>query len=277
MYVSNEFSYCSCMQRLPRSCWWVTSRLLSFWKIWNESSFLRQALFISWHPYSYINRYYSRLELASKVTKMIEHHSLRVYPPCQWAADTCISFIVNQSIRERVSCAIKKRMSDGCYYYQRCFVPKFGSSGRPTCTLYFFSPSFKMSSLSVLEAKLEAESKAFQQLQKGSFYSLKVPLMTGIELTRGVTLELSSAIESRQRLDSQQQENEVVRKVITRPMTDERLLILWLWMGPLGIWPLGRWCQRVQAYWSCPRQARKGWSRNQCEESIGAYFKGNVS
>ncbi|CDS07294.1 hypothetical protein LRAMOSA01243 [Lichtheimia ramosa] len=47
-----------------------------------------------------------------------------------------------------------------------------------------------MSSLSVLEAKLEAESKAFQQLQK----------------------ELSSAIESRQRLDSQQQENEVVRK-----------------------------------------------------------------
>ncbi|KAG2226522.1 hypothetical protein INT45_014266 [Circinella minor] len=47
-----------------------------------------------------------------------------------------------------------------------------------------------MSSLSVLEAKLETESRAFQQLQK----------------------ELSTAIEARQRLDSQQQENEVVSK-----------------------------------------------------------------
>ncbi|KAI9313913.1 Prefoldin [Dichotomocladium elegans] len=47
-----------------------------------------------------------------------------------------------------------------------------------------------MSSLSVLEAKLEAESKVFQQLQK----------------------DLSAAIESRQRLDSQQQENEMVSK-----------------------------------------------------------------
>ncbi|KAI9276877.1 Prefoldin [Phascolomyces articulosus] len=47
-----------------------------------------------------------------------------------------------------------------------------------------------MSSLSVLEAKLETESRAFQQLQK----------------------ELQTAIESRQRLDSQQQENEVVSK-----------------------------------------------------------------
>ncbi|KAI8338167.1 Prefoldin [Chlamydoabsidia padenii] len=45
-------------------------------------------------------------------------------------------------------------------------------------------------SLSVVEAKLEAESKAFQQLQK----------------------DLTKAIESRQRLDSQQQENEQVRK-----------------------------------------------------------------
>ncbi|KAI8092951.1 Prefoldin [Halteromyces radiatus] len=45
-------------------------------------------------------------------------------------------------------------------------------------------------SLSVVEAKLEAESKAFQELQK----------------------ELTKAIESRQRLDSQQQENEQVRK-----------------------------------------------------------------
>ncbi|KAI7853637.1 Prefoldin [Circinella umbellata] len=47
-----------------------------------------------------------------------------------------------------------------------------------------------MSSVSVLEAKLETESRAFQQLQK----------------------ELSTAIEARQRLDSQQQENEVVSK-----------------------------------------------------------------
>ncbi|ORZ12647.1 Prefoldin [Absidia repens] len=47
-----------------------------------------------------------------------------------------------------------------------------------------------MSSLSVVEAKLEAESKAFQELQKN----------------------LTKAVESRQRLDSQQQENEQVRK-----------------------------------------------------------------
>ncbi|KAL0073524.1 Prefoldin [Phycomyces blakesleeanus] len=47
-----------------------------------------------------------------------------------------------------------------------------------------------MSSLSVIEAKLESESKAFQQLQK----------------------ELQKVIESRQRLDSQQQENELVNK-----------------------------------------------------------------
>ncbi|KAI9031936.1 Prefoldin [Phycomyces nitens] len=47
-----------------------------------------------------------------------------------------------------------------------------------------------MSSLSVIEAKLEAESKAFQQLQK----------------------ELQKVIETRQRLDSQQQENELVNK-----------------------------------------------------------------
>ncbi|GAA5795693.1 Prefoldin [Helicostylum pulchrum] len=45
-----------------------------------------------------------------------------------------------------------------------------------------------MSSLSAVEAKLEAESKAFQLLQK----------------------ELSVVIESRQRLESQQQENELV-------------------------------------------------------------------
>ncbi|KAL7316591.1 Prefoldin subunit 6 [Mucor circinelloides] len=45
-----------------------------------------------------------------------------------------------------------------------------------------------MSSLSAVEAKLEAESKAFQLLQK----------------------ELSQVIESRQRLESQQQENELV-------------------------------------------------------------------
>lgn len=45
-----------------------------------------------------------------------------------------------------------------------------------------------MSSLSVVEAKLEAESKAFQLLQK----------------------ELSQVIENRQRLESQQQENELV-------------------------------------------------------------------
>lgn len=51
--------------------------------------------------------------------------------------------------------------------------------------------------------------------------------MAWIELIRA-TLELSSAIESRQRLDSQQQENEVVRKVITRSMGDELLLILYL-------------------------------------------------
>ncbi|KAI8644269.1 Prefoldin [Parasitella parasitica] len=45
-----------------------------------------------------------------------------------------------------------------------------------------------MSSLSAIEAKLEAESKAFQLLQK----------------------DLSQVIESRQRLESQQQENELV-------------------------------------------------------------------
>ncbi|KAG2232907.1 Prefoldin [Thamnidium elegans] len=45
-----------------------------------------------------------------------------------------------------------------------------------------------MSGLSAVEAKLEAESKAFQLLQK----------------------ELSIVIESRQRLESQQQENELV-------------------------------------------------------------------
>ncbi|KAI9302322.1 Prefoldin [Cunninghamella echinulata] len=45
-------------------------------------------------------------------------------------------------------------------------------------------------SLSVVEAKLEAESKAFQELQK----------------------ELTKIIEARQRLDSQQQENEQVSK-----------------------------------------------------------------
>ncbi|KAI8388866.1 Prefoldin [Radiomyces spectabilis] len=47
-----------------------------------------------------------------------------------------------------------------------------------------------MSSVSVIEAKLEAESRAFQELQK----------------------ELTKVIESRQRLDSQQQENEIVSK-----------------------------------------------------------------
>ncbi|KAI9244627.1 Prefoldin [Sporodiniella umbellata] len=47
-----------------------------------------------------------------------------------------------------------------------------------------------MSSVSVVEAKLEAESKAFQALQK----------------------ELSQVIETRQRLESQQQENELVNK-----------------------------------------------------------------
>ncbi|KAG1459672.1 hypothetical protein G6F56_006111 [Rhizopus delemar] len=47
-----------------------------------------------------------------------------------------------------------------------------------------------MSSVSVVEAKLEAESKAFQVLQK----------------------ELSQVIETRQRLESQQQENELVNK-----------------------------------------------------------------
>ncbi|KAI8071800.1 Prefoldin [Gongronella butleri] len=45
-------------------------------------------------------------------------------------------------------------------------------------------------SLQVIEAKLEAESKAYQQLHK----------------------DLTKAIESRQRLDSQQQENEQVNK-----------------------------------------------------------------
>ncbi|CAO3612395.1 unnamed protein product [Cunninghamella echinulata] len=45
-------------------------------------------------------------------------------------------------------------------------------------------------SLSVVEAKLEAESKAFQELQK----------------------ELTKVIEARQRLNSQQQENEQVSK-----------------------------------------------------------------
>ncbi|KAI8877163.1 Prefoldin beta-like protein [Backusella circina FSU 941] len=45
-----------------------------------------------------------------------------------------------------------------------------------------------MSSVSVIEAKLETESKAFQQLQK----------------------ELTQIIENRQRLESQQQENELV-------------------------------------------------------------------
>ncbi|KAG0740332.1 hypothetical protein G6F57_011021 [Rhizopus arrhizus] len=47
-----------------------------------------------------------------------------------------------------------------------------------------------MSSLSTVEAKLEAESKAFQIIQK----------------------ELSQVIETRQRLESQQQENELVNK-----------------------------------------------------------------
>ncbi|KAG0166819.1 hypothetical protein DFQ28_006850 [Apophysomyces sp. BC1034] len=47
-----------------------------------------------------------------------------------------------------------------------------------------------MSSVSVIEAKLEAEAQVFQDLQK----------------------ELTKVVESRQRLDSQQQENELVRK-----------------------------------------------------------------
>ncbi|KAI8988528.1 Prefoldin [Mycotypha africana] len=47
-----------------------------------------------------------------------------------------------------------------------------------------------MSSLQVIEAKLEAESRAFQQLQK----------------------ELTQVVENRQRLESQQQENEIVNK-----------------------------------------------------------------
>lgn len=57
--------------------------------------------------------------------------------------------------------------------------------------------------------------------------------MAWIELIRA-TLELSSAIESRQRLDSQQQENEVVRKVITRSMGDE-LLLSFIYDLALGI------------------------------------------
>ncbi|CAO3679199.1 unnamed protein product [Rhizopus microsporus] len=53
--------------------------------------------------------------------------------------------------------------------------------------LFFF---FLMSNLLAVEAKLEAESKAFQAIQK----------------------ELSKVIETRQRLESQQQENELVNK-----------------------------------------------------------------
>ncbi|GAB5587187.1 Prefoldin subunit 6 [Umbelopsis nana] len=45
-------------------------------------------------------------------------------------------------------------------------------------------------SLQVIEAKLEAESRAFQKLQK----------------------DLTKAVESRQQLDSQRQENELVKK-----------------------------------------------------------------
>ncbi|SAL97731.1 hypothetical protein [Absidia glauca] len=65
-------------------------------------------------------------------------------------------------------------------------------------------------SLSVVEAKLEAESKAFQQLQK----------------------DLTKAIESRQRLDSQQQENEQVRKEFDLLKSDANIYKL---IGPVMV------------------------------------------
>ncbi|KAL1932000.1 hypothetical protein VTP01DRAFT_9056 [Rhizomucor pusillus] len=65
-----------------------------------------------------------------------------------------------------------------------------------------------MSSLSVLEAKLETESKSFQQIQK----------------------ELAKAIESRQRLDSQLQENELVGKELEHLEEDANVYKL---IGPV--------------------------------------------
>ncbi|KAI7861510.1 Prefoldin [Spinellus fusiger] len=65
-----------------------------------------------------------------------------------------------------------------------------------------------MSSVSGIEAKLEAESKIFQQLQK----------------------ELTKVIESRQRLDSQQQENELVNKEFSTLESDANIYKL---VGPV--------------------------------------------
>ncbi|KAI8976445.1 Prefoldin [Pilobolus umbonatus] len=63
-------------------------------------------------------------------------------------------------------------------------------------------------SVSVIEAKLEAESKAFQLIQK----------------------ELSQAIELRQRLESQQQENEVVNNEFKHLESDSNIYKL---IGPV--------------------------------------------
>ncbi|CAO3622134.1 unnamed protein product [Cunninghamella blakesleeana] len=63
-------------------------------------------------------------------------------------------------------------------------------------------------SLSVIEAKLEAESKAFQEIQK----------------------ELTKAVEARQQLNSQQQENEQVSKEFEKLDEDSNIYKL---IGPV--------------------------------------------
>lgn len=67
-----------------------------------------------------------------------------------------------------------------------------------------------MSSLAAVEAKLEAESKAFQVLQKGLEIQTSRLLLF---LTPLFKIELTQVIENRQRLESQQQENEQVNVV----------------------------------------------------------------
>ena len=78
-------------------------------------------------------------------------------------------------------------------------------------------------SAQVIEAKLEAESRAFQKLQKGIVLlfgngqfiskSATMPWFTPDMMELAQSVDLTKAVESRQQLDSQRQENELVKKV----------------------------------------------------------------
>lgn len=73
-----------------------------------------------------------------------------------------------------------------------------------------------MSSLSAVEAKLEAESKAFQALQKG-----RKTIFLFEKVRSHYCLELEKLVETRQRLEAQQQENEIVNTVCIKDSSHE--------------------------------------------------------